>query len=286
VKRTWMALFLFGPLATGAAHAEPSAAGVAQPGAAAASQPAETAEPAPAPAEAKPQEVAAPPINEKATDPEEQFEIARRYQLGKSGTEENQEEAAKWFRKAAEQGHARAQTNLGMSYYYGRGVPRDETESLRWLRKAAEQNHPKAQFELGVAYRDGKGVPQDKVRAMMWMILSAGQGGIAARVVGGGLSRSLTPEARQEARMLARQWRESHGLPRVPGRQPAAESADAAPSPTDEAESTEAPSPADEAESTEAPSPADEAEATGASSPTDEAEATSAPADEDEPRDS
>jgi TPR repeat protein len=50
----------------------------------------------------------------------------------------------KWFRKAAEQGHAPAQYNLGVCYYYGNGVPQNYREAVRWIRKAAEQGHADA----------------------------------------------------------------------------------------------------------------------------------------------
>ena len=52
---------------------------------------------------------------------------------------EDDTEAAKWFRKAAEQGDAEAQSKLGECYYFGIGVEKDETEALKWFRKAAEQ---------------------------------------------------------------------------------------------------------------------------------------------------
>ena len=48
-------------------------------------------------------------------------------------------EAVKWYRKAAEQGHARAQYSLGFMYYNGRGVPQDYAEAMKWYRKAADQ---------------------------------------------------------------------------------------------------------------------------------------------------
>ena len=50
-------------------------------------------------------------------------------------------EAVKWFRKAAEQGHAGAQANLGFMYDRGWGVPEDDREAVKWFRKAAEQGH-------------------------------------------------------------------------------------------------------------------------------------------------
>ena len=53
--------------------------------------------------------------------------------------EEDKEEAVKWFRKAAEQGHAGGQRSLGICYAYGEGVVEDKEEAVKWYRKAAEQ---------------------------------------------------------------------------------------------------------------------------------------------------
>ena len=44
-----------------------------------------------------------------------------------------------WYRKAAEQGNANAQTKLGLMYAFGIGTPKDGAQSLFWYRKAAEQ---------------------------------------------------------------------------------------------------------------------------------------------------
>ncbi len=48
-------------------------------------------------------------------------------------------EAVKWFRKAAEQGNAPAQYNLGLCYAKGKGVRKSSKEAEKWFRKAAEQ---------------------------------------------------------------------------------------------------------------------------------------------------
>ena len=54
---------------------------------------------------------------------------------------ENDPEAVKWTRMAAEQGRAGAQVNLGLMYYNGqKGVPQDYIEAMKWFQKAAEQN--------------------------------------------------------------------------------------------------------------------------------------------------
>ena len=54
----------------------------------------------------------------------------------------------KWFRIAAEQGEAEAQTNLGTMYQNGKGVPQSNIEAVKWFRKAADQGDPDAQNAL------------------------------------------------------------------------------------------------------------------------------------------
>ncbi|MEI6399579.1 MAG: sel1 repeat family protein, partial [Pseudomonadota bacterium] len=51
----------------------------------------------------------------------------------------------KWYRKAAEQGAARAQCSLGLAYYYGHGVAKDLEEALQWFLLAAERGDADAQ---------------------------------------------------------------------------------------------------------------------------------------------
>jgi TPR repeat protein len=46
-------------------------------------------------------------------------------------------EAARWYRKAADQGHALAQYNLGLLYANGRGVAQDKAQARAWMQKAA-----------------------------------------------------------------------------------------------------------------------------------------------------
>ena len=53
--------------------------------------------------------------------------------------------AAKWFRKAADQGHAQSQQSLAVMYGKGQGVPRDFVVSYAWLILASEQGDRQAQ---------------------------------------------------------------------------------------------------------------------------------------------
>ena len=58
-------------------------------------------------------------------------------------------------------------------YDKGTGVPKDEVEAVKWYRKAADQGHAAAQFNLGGMYAEGRGVPKDDVEAYAWFNISA-----------------------------------------------------------------------------------------------------------------
>ena len=55
------------------------------------------------------------------------------------GVKKDNDEAVKWYREAAEQGHADAQYNLGYMYEKGLGVKKDKAEAEKWFRKARGQ---------------------------------------------------------------------------------------------------------------------------------------------------
>ena len=98
------------------------------------------------------------------------------------GVPQDYAEAARWYRQAAEQGHADAQLNLGIMYDNGQGVPQDDVEAVRWYRQAAEQGHAGAQFNLGTMYDYGEGVPQDYAEAARWYRQAAEQGDADAQL--------------------------------------------------------------------------------------------------------
>ena len=63
--------------------------------------------------------------------------------------------ALRRFRLLAEQGNASAQSNLGLMYYNGQGVPQDYAAAAAWYRKAAEQGNAGGQFNLALMYFTG-----------------------------------------------------------------------------------------------------------------------------------
>ena len=53
----------------------------------------------------------------------------------------------------------------------------DYKEAVKWYRLAAEQGHASAQSNLGFMYGTGQGVLQDYARAHMWYNLASAAGG-------------------------------------------------------------------------------------------------------------
>ena len=85
--------------------------------------------------------------------------------------------ALKLARPLAEEGDARARSLMGYLYYHARGVKQDDAEALKWFRLAADQGDASAQLHLlGNMYAQGQGVPQDQAEAGKWYRLAADQG--------------------------------------------------------------------------------------------------------------
>lgn len=66
--------------------------------------------------------------------------------------------AVMWCCKAADQGFANAQYNLGVCLRDGIGEDKDKHAAVMWHRKAADQGHATAQSNLGLCYTNGTGV--------------------------------------------------------------------------------------------------------------------------------
>jgi TPR repeat protein len=118
------------------------------------------------------------------------------------GVKQDFTEAAKWYRTAAERGHAVAQLNLGSLFELGQGVLKDPAEAVKWYRKAAELKEPRAEHALGICYAEGNGVAQDMVEAYKWLSLAAAHGYAPAVVTKGTIESKLTPDQKAKGQEL------------------------------------------------------------------------------------
>jgi hypothetical protein len=78
-------------------------------------------------------------------------------------------EAARWYRKAAERGHAECQYDLGFMLLLGEGEPVNTPEGLMWLERAAQQDDHSSLQLLVDCYTNGSfGVQPDTEKAAYW----------------------------------------------------------------------------------------------------------------------
>lgn len=60
------------------------------------------------------------------------------------GVQEDDSATVEWYQKAADQGMAEAQYDLGVRYILGKGVKKDVNEGICLYRKAAAQGYQEA----------------------------------------------------------------------------------------------------------------------------------------------
>ena len=65
-------------------------------------------------------------------------------------------------------GAVEAQVNLGIMYAKGQGVDRDSGAAFKWYRLAADKGHAKAEYNIGVMFENGKSVEQSYDEAARW----------------------------------------------------------------------------------------------------------------------
>jgi len=119
------------------------------------------------------------------------------------GATRDYQQSENWYNKAAEQGNADAQYNLGLMYYSGQGVTQDYKQAANWFIKAAGQGYADAQYNLGLMYYSGHGVIQDDKTAYTWLSVAAINGTPEAIKIRDFISPALTPKLVEEAQAEA-----------------------------------------------------------------------------------
>lgn len=71
---------------------------------------------------------------------------------------------------------AAAQYNLALMYFSGQGVVQDLCEAAKWYCKAADHGHANAQYNLSLMYAEGQGVERNLSLALYWRKLATEQG--------------------------------------------------------------------------------------------------------------
>ena len=104
-----------------------------------------------------------------------QFQLGMRFEHG-WGVAIDLEQAKAWYRRAAEQGVARAMHNLAVLTIGRDKREADYVAAAPWFRAAADRGLSDSQFNLAVLYENGLGIARDPAAAYFWYTLAAQSG--------------------------------------------------------------------------------------------------------------
>jgi len=89
----------------------------------------------------------------------------------------NDEQAALYYRQAAETGNARGQCNYGLFFLSGRGgMARDPSAAYKWILKSATQGFDRAEFNIAIMLEKGEGVEKNRQSAHRFFKLAKAHG--------------------------------------------------------------------------------------------------------------
>ncbi|MCF8706428.1 SPOR domain-containing protein [Rhizorhapis sp. SPR117] len=106
-----------------------------------------------------------------AGDADAQFNLGQAYKLG-WGVPMDMPVATEWFRKAAVQGHIRAEDNYGLLLFRAE----KRAEAMPYIEKSSARGEPRAQYILGTALFNGENVAKDWPRAYAMMTRAVASG--------------------------------------------------------------------------------------------------------------
>jgi TPR repeat protein len=92
-------------------------------------------------------------------------------------------------------------------YDNGLGVTQDHAQAVAWYEKAAEQGDAIAQYNLGLMYVRGQGIRKNYVEAHKWWSLAEAKGDRSAGKNRQVVEKLMTPEQLAEAQRRASEWR-------------------------------------------------------------------------------
>jgi TPR repeat protein len=108
-----------------------------------------------------------------------QSDLGTIYLLGKV---KSRKHALMWYQRSAAQECCDGQYNLGIFYLQPDEIERDYVKAAALLKSAALQGHLDAQFQLGVMYEYGLGLQIDRKASVYWMEQAADAGYLTAQL--------------------------------------------------------------------------------------------------------
>lgn len=136
----------------------------------------------------------------QAGDPDAQFNMGQAYKLGR-GVKQDMRAALDWYRKAATQGHVRAEDNLGLLMFQ----QGDRAGALPYLQRSATRGEPRAQYIVGTALFNGDLATKNWPRAYALMSRASASGLAQATASLKQMDKYIPADQRQQGIALAQE---------------------------------------------------------------------------------
>ena len=109
------------------------------------------------------------------------------YDQGKYGVKRDKKKAEEMHRKAGAAGYAPSASRFGAAWPDAARVlgltAAEAREQSRTRRRAAAEGYASEQYNLGVMYQTGFGLPKDMTKAREWFQKAADQGDVQAKSI-------------------------------------------------------------------------------------------------------
>ncbi|MFZ2997748.1 SPOR domain-containing protein [Sphingobium sp.] len=149
------------------------------------------------------------PLAQKG-DPDAQFNMGQAYKLGR-GVQSDLTVAMDWYRRAAVQGHLRAEDNLGLLMFQ----QGDRAGAMPYLDRAATRGEPRAQYIIGTALFNGDMIGKDWVRAYGLMTRASASGLTQASASLEQMDKYIPEDQRKQGLAMAANLEQSQQRPQL-----------------------------------------------------------------------
>ncbi|SCW82789.1 Sel1 repeat-containing protein [Sphingobium faniae] len=140
-------------------------------------------------------------------DADAQFNMGQAYKLGR-GVSSDLNTAIQWYRKAAAQGHMRAEDNLGLCLFQ----QGERAAALPYLERAAARGDSRAQYIYATALFNGDLAAKDWVRAYALMTRASASGLTQANSSLQQMDKYISDEQREQGKAMAARMEQEKGV--------------------------------------------------------------------------
>jgi GAF domain-containing protein len=112
-----------------------------------------------------------------------------------------------------------AENAMGLLYAHGddkNKIQQDQNEAVRWFTKAAEDGSLPAQYKLALLFWDGHGVSKDTGKAYFWAVLARAGGQEGSKDLAQVLANGMTPAQTAAIERRAEMWFQYHQIQAKP----------------------------------------------------------------------